>query len=139
MLTGVLFQQGIDGNDEGRNELALVGYDSYLVHVLVDQYLRLYHLRSDIFAVRGLEEILDALLQEQLAALQVARVARAEVAVVGKRLACQVLTVVIAPGDGRAFQQHLALFADADANALDGNTHRTHRPRFTQVVARYGG
>ena len=69
VLTGVLFQKGINGNDEGRYKLALVGYDGYLVHILVDQYLRLNHLGGNVLAVRGLEQVFDALLQEQLAAL----------------------------------------------------------------------
>ena len=59
----------IDGNNEGRDELTLVGNNGYLVDVLVDEYLGLYHLRGDVLAVGGLEEVLDTLLEEELAAL----------------------------------------------------------------------
>ena len=112
--TSILFQERIDRHDECRDELALVGNKAYLVDVLVDQQLRLDHLRSDILAVRRLEEILDALRQEQFTILQIAGIACAEVAIIGKGLLSQVVTVVVATGNRRTLEKNLALFADLD-------------------------
>ena len=54
VLTGVFLEQLVFGDDEGGDELALVGDDDNLVDELVHEELCLYHLRGDVFAVCGL-------------------------------------------------------------------------------------
>ena len=82
--TGILLKQGIGGHDEGGDELAVVGHDGYLLHILVDKYLRLYHLRGDVLAVARLVEVLDTLCYVQLAVLHIADIACTEISVGGE-------------------------------------------------------
>ena len=72
MHSGIFFQETVVGHDKCRDILFLVGDDGYLVDVFVDDELRLNHLRSNVLAVAGLEEVFDALLQEKLAVLHIA-------------------------------------------------------------------
>ena len=137
--TGILFKQRVDGYDEGRHELALVGNDGYLVDVFVYEQLRFYHLRGNILAVAGFEEVFDALRQEQFAVLHISGIASAEIAVVGEGLTRQVFALVVAAGDGGTLEQYLALFADFDVDALDGYAHAAHGIGVAQMVAADGG
>ena len=139
MLTGILLKQCIDRNDQCRHELTLVSDDTDLVDILIHQQFRFNHLGCNILAVRGLIEILDTLLQEELPTLQVTRVTRTEIAILCKGLFGQVLTVIVASGDRRAFQQHLTLITDLDIDALNGNTDTSHSERLTQVVTAHSG
>lgn len=95
MLTGILLQERIDRDDEGRYELTLVGDDCELVDIFVDKEFRLYHLRSNILAIAGLEEVFDTLLEEQLTILQITGITGLEITVLGKRCLREVLTVIV--------------------------------------------
>lgn len=55
--------------DECRHKLALVSNDSHLVDKLVNKQQRLHLLGSDILAIGSLEQVLDALGEEQLSIL----------------------------------------------------------------------
>ncbi len=79
-------------------------------------------MRRNVLAVRCLEQVLDALRQEELAVLQIAGIARLEVAVFRKGLLGQVVAVVVANGNRRALEQDFTLLADFDVNTLDGDT-----------------
>ena len=138
VVAGIFLEQRVNGNDECRNEFTLVGNDSNLVDELVDQELRFNHLGSDILTVRGFEEVLDALGEEQFAILQIASITRTEIAIGGKGLFGKVLTVVVANGNRRTLQQDFTLLADLDVDAFDGDTHRSDSIRLAQVVARNG-
>ena len=62
--------EGVEGgHDKGADELALVGNDGALLGVGVAAEAHLDRLRGDVFAVRCLEEILDALQEEERVAL----------------------------------------------------------------------
>ena len=137
MLAGIFLQQGINGDDKGRDKLSLIGNDGYLIDVLVDEQLRLNHLRCDILAIGSLEEVLDALFKEQLTTLEVARVASTEEAIFSKGGLGEVIAIVVALRDGGAFQQHFALFADTDLDTLDGDTYATNGIRLAQMVTAY--
>ena len=112
----------------------MVGNDADLVDELVDEQLRLNHLGSDILAVAGLEEVFDALLQEQFTILQIAGITRLEVSVGSEGLLGEVLTVVIASGNRRTLEQNLFVLANLDVDAFDGNTHTAYCPGLAQVV-----
>ena len=61
MLTSPILYEAELRYNEGRNELALVGDDCHLIDELIHQEQRLHLLRSDIFTIRSLEQILDTL------------------------------------------------------------------------------
>ena len=139
VFMGILLQQGVDGDDERRDKLALVGDDGHLVYILVHQQLGLYHLRSDVLAVGGLEEVLDAVGEEQLAVLQVACVARVKVALLVERLRREVVAAVVALGDGGAFQHHLAVVGYLHLYAGYGPAHGADGDGLVQVAVADGG
>ena len=112
--------EGVEGrHDEGADELALVGYNGALLDVGVAAEAHLDRLRGDVFAVRGLEEILDALLEEERAAVlpEPTRVAGAEVSV-GREGAAGLfgLTVILAHDGLAADKDLVVLRIDTDVD-----------------------
>ena len=139
VFTGVFLEERIDGDDEGGDELALVGDDGNLVDELVNEQLRLNHLWCDVFTVGGLEQVLDALFQEELTILQVTGITGLEVAVLRKGCLGEVLAVVVATGYRRTLQQYLVVLTNLDVNALNGNAYAAHRPGLAQMVTAHRG
>ena len=123
VLAGILLQKRIDRDDECGDKLTLVSDDTYLVDILVNQQFRLDHLRCDILAVAGLEEILDTLRQEQLTIFQVTSITCLEITILCEGSLRQVLTVIIPRGDRRTLQEDLSLLTDFDINSLYRLTH----------------
>ena len=139
VLLGVFFKQGVVGYDECRDKLAAVGNDGYLVDELVNQQLRLYHLRRYVLAVRRLEQVFNPFFQEEFAIAYIARVARAEVAFLVERQPVKLLAVVVALGYCRPFEQYFVVLAELYVKPVDGTAHRTHRERPPLVVCRHCG
>ena len=139
VLTRKFLNEAELGHDESRHKLTVVGNDCHLVYIFVHEQQRLYLLRSNILAVGGLEQVFYALGEEQFAVLQVAGVACAEIAILGKRLCVGLGTVIIALRDGRTLKQHLALFRDLKVDAAHRIAHRTNGVSLALVVTAHGG
>ena len=138
LRAGILLQQVVGGHDEGGDELALVGDDGHLVDVAVYDELRLQRLRRDVLAVRRLEQVLDALLQVERAALQASGVARVEPSVLVDGLGRRNGFLIVAARDGPSAQQDFVVRPDLH---LQVGHHLAHRaddePRGGE--ARHGG
>ena len=97
MLTCPILNEAELRYNEGRNELALVGNNSHLIDELIYQEQRFNLLRSDIFTIRCLEQILDTLGEIKLTILQIARITGMEESILVECLRIGGITMIISP------------------------------------------
>ena len=139
VVAGPFLQQGVVGNHECRDELALVGDNSNFIDIAIHHELGLQSLRRDILAVAGLEEVLDTVGEEELAVLDVAAVAGVEPAVLIDGLRCDLGLAIVTLGDGVALEQDLVVLAEADLDALEDTAHGADADGRVMPVAADGG
>ena len=113
----------------------MVGYDDNLLNELIYEKLCLNSLWGDVFAIRSLEEILDALCDVQFAILQVASISCAEISVFGKCLLVEMITLVIALCYSWTFEQNLVILTNLYVDAFDRPSDRTDAERLVAMVA----
>ena len=92
-------EKGILGNDQRRNELALLGNNHNLVNVLVHAQLGLYKLRCNVFAVTGLEQVLDPIGKEKFTVLDIADIACVEPSILINGQISNLCLTIISLGD----------------------------------------
>lgn len=71
----------------------------------------------------GLEKVLDTLAEEEFAVFHVSGVARMEEAVLVESLSIDVVSMIIARCDGRAFEQNFIIVTNLDFQAANGTAH----------------
>ena len=126
---GPLLEELVVGNDECRDELVLVGNDCHLVDEAIDDELRLQHLRRDVLAVAGLEEVLDTIGEVELAVLDVTAVAgvKPSVGIVG--LSCDIGLAIVLLHDGVAAQKDFVLLAKLNLYTFEDTPHAADADR----------
>ena len=123
VVAGPLLDQPEFGHDQGRDKLISVGNYSYLIDVFIYQHHRFDHLRGDVFAVAGLEKVLDAVGKIELSVFQIPRIAGSEEAVGIENRGIKRLALVITAGDCRTFEQDFVVFSNLNLNAFNGPSH----------------
>ena len=126
-------------HDECRHKLALVSNDSHLVDKLVNKQQRLHLLGSDILAIGSLEQVLDALGEEQLAILHISSIASTEEALLIEHLGIGGVAMIIPLCNGWTLEQYLVVLAYLDLDAGDRATNRTDGKLLVEMHARYRG
>ena len=122
------FLQGrIVRDDECRYELALVRYDDYLVDVAVHHEFGLYHLGRYVLAVAGLEEVLDAVGEEEFPVLDVTCIARVEPPLAVDGLFRDLLLMVVAARHGVSLEEYLVVLPEPDFQSPNDTSHGTYR------------
>ena len=81
VLIRIRFERLKIRHDQSRDKFALIRHDDALINVAIDRHFRFYLLRRDIFAVRGLKQILDAFRQKQFTVFHIARITRVKPAI----------------------------------------------------------
>ena len=125
VLTCIILKQSITGHDECTHELTLIGHYHGLVKVSVKHQLRLYHLWCYVFAVRGFEQVFDALTQKEFTILHIACIACVEPAIIVNGLFGLRILFVIAWGDGFATKQYFIILAKLDFYFVNQASYRT--------------
>ena len=129
LLAGVFAQGGEGGDDYGGDVFALVADDGHLLDVAVFAEAALEHLGGDVLAVGGLEEVLDALGEDKVAAgVEVSGVAGAEPSVIGECGLGLGRFVIIFAHDGGAFDLDFVVLADAAFYLGQQRAHRAGLP-----------
>ena len=134
MLLACLLQQVIFGYHECRYEFLLFGYYHYLIHIPIYTQLRFQHLWRYEFAVAGLEEVFDAVGEEEFAVLHIAGIARVEPSFLVDGQCCHFRLAVVALGDGVSLEQDFIVVTELQLHSVEQPAYRTYGDRFVPAV-----
>ena len=134
VLIRIRFERLKIRHDQSRDKFALIRHDDALINIAIDRHFRFYLLRRDIFAVRGLKQILDAFRQKQFTIFHIARITRVKPAIGVEHLFRGRLLLIITRRDRISAQEDLVVRADLQLQSRQDLTHRTERTPFALTI-----
>ena len=125
-LFGILFHKTVYRYNQCRYKLTLVGNNSYLIDITVDNQFGFQCLRSDVFSVRCLKQVFDTLCQIQLPIFKIAGITGMKPTFFIDSCSRRFRLFIIPFRDGLSTKQNLVIFADLHFYLRHHLTYRTN-------------
>ena len=139
VLIRIRFERLKIRHDQRRDKFALIGHDDALINIAINRHFRFYLLRRDIFAVRGLKQILDALRQIEFAIFHIARIARVKPTIGVEHRFRGRLLLIITRRDRISAQEDLVVRTDLQLQSRQDLPYGAKRRPFALTIIGNGG